>query len=248
MKIKKMLLFFLMLAQILLLISCANNPMPNKQNTDTASSGSESTKNNIKIAYKNALKNLLEDSLLPDGTKFLFDTQADKSENKYAIFDVNNDGEDELILLLTGPDVAGNIAYIVSYNQQTNTFETQLEEYPSLTFYDNNMVRVDWSHNQGKGGADFWPFNLYQYNADTKSYSLVMTVDSWDKNVLSEEFPDDIDKSGTGVVYYVAFNDEFDYSKPIDAQEYENLVDKYLKNAKVIEVPYFDLTLENIEK
>lgn len=93
-----------------------------------------------------------------------------------------------------------------------------------LTFYDNGIIKAGAHHNQRLGG-DFWPYSLYQYAPDSDSYVLVGMVDVWDKNYPGADnhkdaFPSDIDKSGTGFVYHIMEDGQYDNTHPVDASEY----------------------------
>ena len=61
-----------------------------------------------------------------------------------------------------------------------------------------------WSHNQGLGiNFDFWPYNVYSYDAEKDSYSEFAKVDAWNKSVSNTKngipFPDNIDVDGDGI-------------------------------------------------
>jgi len=199
-------------------------------------------------AYSQALYNLIRDNKLPDGTDAP-ELTGDVSLNKFAISDIDGDGKDELILIWTNTYGAGQTGYVFAYDPEAKTLRTELTEFTCLTFYDNGMVKALWSHNQGRAGSDFWPYNLYKYVPETDSYGLVGMVDAWDKNypgVDDQPFPSDIDKSGTGFVYYIMEDGQYDTSHPVDASEYNEWLNSYLEDAKEIEVRYMDLTEENV--
>jgi hypothetical protein len=204
---------------------------------------------NTYSAYSDALRNLFENKVLPDGTDAP-ELLGDISLNQFAIYDVDCDGKDELILIWTNTYTAGQTGYIFAYNPKTRELRTELSEFTCLTFYDNGIVKALWSHNQGRAGSEFWPYNLYQYVPETDSYVFVGMVDAWDRRYggtnPDESFPSHIDKSGTGYVYYIMEDGRYDTSHPVDASEYNAWVDTYLKKASVIEVGYMDLTDENI--
>ncbi len=201
-------------------------------------------------AYFAALENLIQNHMLPDGADG-GEQLGDMSENKFAVHDVDNDGKDELILLYSTTITAGMAGYVFAYDREAGTLQTQLQEYPALTFYDNGIVKALWSHNQGHAGDDFWPYSLYQYNPDSDRYALIGMVDAWDKNYAetddqSNPFPSDIDKSGTGFVYYIMEDGQYDNTHPVDASEYNAWVNVHIGDASEIPIQYMDLTEENI--
>lgn len=200
-------------------------------------------------AYFTALENLIQNHVLPDGTD-VGEPFGDVSENKFAVYDIDNDGKEELIILYSTTATVGMAGCVYGYNSKTGTLQAELQEFPLLTFYDNGIVKALWSHNQGLAG-DFWPYNLYQYNTDSDSYTLVGMVDAWDKKYVETDyegnsFPSDIDKSGTGIVYYIMEDGEYDNTHPVDAVEYEKWTDSHIGKALEIQIPYKDLTEENI--
>lgn len=203
-------------------------------------------------AYSAALENLIQNHMLPDGTDG-GEQLGEMSENRFAVYDVDNDGKEELILLYSTTITAGMAGYIFAYDSEAGALQTELQEYPLLTFYDNGMVKVPWSHNQGRAGDYFWPYSLYQYEPDSDSYALVGMVDAWDKNYAGADdqnnpFPSDIDKSGTGFVYYIMEDGQYDDTRPADASEYDAWVSAHLGGASEIQVRYMDLTEENIAR
>ncbi len=202
-------------------------------------------------AYAAALETLLQRHLLPDGTD-AGEQFGDITENQFAVYDVDRDGKDELILLYSTTATAGMAGYIFSYEKETGALQTQLQEFPSLTFYENGFVKAGWSHNQGLAG-NFWPYSLYQYDANSDRYTLVGMVDAWDKSFSETDyqnrpFPSDIDKSGTGVVYYIMEDGQYDTTNPVDASAYDAWVDAHSGGASEMQIQYRNLTEENISQ
>lgn len=201
-------------------------------------------------AYAAALASLMQNHVLPDGTD-AGEQLGDMSENQFAVYDVDNDGKDELIILYSTTITAGMAGYILAYDDASGALQTQLREFPAFVFYDNGVVKALWSHNQGHAGDSFWPYSLYRYDSDADRYELIGMVDAWDKNYADRDyqgnlFPIDIDQSGTGFVYYIMNDASYDDSHPVDASEYDAWVGAYLKDASEVQIPYRDLTEETI--
>jgi len=202
-------------------------------------------------AYIAALENLIQNHILPDGTDGGIQ-YGDMYTNKFDVCDVDNDGREELLLFYTTTSEGGWAGFVLGYDAETKKLQTKLRESTLLTFYDNGIIRAKWGSNQRLGG-DFWPYSLYQYAPDLDSYVFVGMVDAWDKNYLGgddhkNEFPSDIDKSGTGFVYYIMKDREYDNSHPVDASEYDEWLNAYIGNASEIQIKYMDLTEENISQ
>jgi hypothetical protein len=203
-------------------------------------------------AYSDALEDLIQNHKLPDGTDAA-ELSGDMAQNKFALYDVDNDGKEELLLMYTTTYMAGQAGYVFAYDAKTKKLQTEFCEFPLLTFYDNGVIKAGWSHNQGRAGDNFWPYSLYQYAPKTDSYLSVGMVDAWDKNYQGADdqkspFPSDVDKSGTGFVYYIMKDGQYDTTHPVDASEYNAWVSTHIGNASEIQIRYMDLTEENISQ
>ena len=115
-----------------------------------------------------------------------------------------------------------------------------------LTFYENGIITAGWSHNQGKAGEALWPYTLYRYDAGQQVYQAVAMVDAWSKNAVADAFPEEVDQSGTGVVYYI-MKDGYDLSNPREAADYIAWRESLLAGSAELEVTYLPLTRENIQ-
>ena len=210
------------LALALLLSGCAGkgNGAASGSNGSASSSGSASDPEpaNVPTAEEiQAVRATLEgavESLRTTGTIPGFEESLVGSElstvYRYAITDIDGDGFEEL-LLMQDTGIMASMDYLV-LDGQGGQLRAELEEFPSLTFYENGYVRADASHNQGLAG-DFWPYALYRYDAESDSYQKVAMVDAWDGSIHAQDyagnpFPKDADASGAGIVYYVAENGE----------------------------------------
>lgn len=205
----------------------------------------------IYAAFCEALENLMQNHILPDGMQS--DGQDPVTPSRFAVSDVDGDGQDELILLNNTETTAGTSGYVFNYEEGTEGLQTELLESTDLTFYDNGVVKAMWSHSQGKAGEHFWPYNLLQYDATIDCYRPYFSVDAWDKNYGGESesdqsFPTQIDKSGAGIVYYIMQGMDDDYSNPVDQSEYTAWVDQTIGGANELQLQYFDLTTENVAR
>lgn len=154
-------------------------------------------------AYILTLENLYTNRIWPDGTEV--DLMGDMSENVFAVYDVDGDGEDELIIKYTSSSMAGMIEAVYGYDSETGVLYQELREFPALTFYDNGFIRADASHNQSDDPAA-WPYTMYQYKKDTNTY----------------------EEAGSGVAN-------------------NGSIESYVGNGREVELPYMNLTEENIQ-
>lgn len=176
----------------------------------------------------------------------------DLSTERFAIYDVNGDGNDELITQRNNTYVAGQVERV--YDGDGNVL---LSEYPLVVYYSNGYATAGWSHNQGVAGDKLWPYTLLRYDAEAGKYVDVASVDGWDRSIrdtyLSYDetvipFPADVDKDGDGFVYYIITEDGGYapvYGEPMDYADYALWVARY-QGANVIDVPYYPLTEKNI--
>ena len=204
--------------------------------------------NKVLDAYRSVLHQIYYDNLLPNGSVAVADFElVDSQDNLFALKDINGDGTKELIVLLLRAPVAGQIGMIVEYVEQSGVLEQIYLGTTALVFYENGMLKELWSHNQGYSGEAFWPYSLYQYNRYAGEYVFVGAVDSWDKNVMSAGFPQEIDTSKTGVIYYIGEEENSLYDNPVDASEYLEWIQSHIGNASEIAVEYWPLIPENID-
>ncbi len=187
---------------------------------------------------------------LHDGSKLDWTSPEGAAENHFAVTDIDGDGKEELLLSWTNASTAGNC--FVIYGCWRGAVYTQFIGFPSLRFYDNAAIEVNWSHNQGWSGR-FWPHYAYRYNPQSDLYEQVGFVEGWDKNVVSEGFPNDIDADSDGLVYDVRPADvdwtsgnRYERDRMMDGPAFEEWRQTYLNGAQEVEIELIPLTEENI--
>lgn len=207
-------------------------------------------RNSMINAYNSILEGVLINHTFPDGKDYGYDDYYDISENQFAVYDIDRDGKDELIIEYITTAMAGMVVKIYDFNSSINTAIEQFSEFPNLTYYNNGVIEAGWSHNQGLAG-DFWPYTLYRYDQESDTYIEVGMVDAWDKSLSETDnegkhFPDDIDKNGDGVVYFIMLNGKYENDNPVDLEEYNQWHDSYVGGAEKVKVPFMKLNEENI--
>lgn len=204
-------------------------------------------------AYKAALYRIRNTHTFPDGVNYGYDEFYDISENHFAIYDVDADGKNELLISYWTTSMAGNVFKIYGYDEISDDLQEEFSEYLGVTFYSNGMIEAKKSHNHGLASMseEFWPYALYQYDSENDCYIKTADVDAWEQAYRSEyegiEFPKEADIDGDGLLYYIMTNDTYEYQNPMDAEAYEKWRDSYLKDTEVIQIPLLRLTKENIE-
>lgn len=216
-----------------------------------------------RAAFAEVLRTAHDRQVLPDGTELDNGGSVESIEgNLFALHDVDGDGEKELILLWQNAIMAGQVEAVYGYDAGTGQPRQELRDFPGILFYDNGTAEGPWSHNQGWGNT-FWPYNLHQYRPETGVYEDMGSVDAWDRALVSDGFPQDVDTDGDGMIYFlltdnwnltahrgpVAGQKYWYYEQPpVDGAEYLAWRDSIVGDAEVLELSFVPLTAENIAK
>ena len=96
-----------------------------------------------------------------------------------------------------------------------------------------------------------WPYSLYQYLPEKDSYEKAGFVSAEDKITLQligmeGQYPDDVDISQTGTVYYIGTNGWG--TKPMDESDFLKWLEENHGNGKEREISFLSLTEENIKE
>lgn len=219
-----------------------------KQAEDTVNQD-ELTNALIRHKYNGVLSQITCALQLPEGDMIEapYESNAEMTDNTYAITDIDGDGYEELIINYSTASMAGMFTAIYGYNPETDNLKQEFISFPSLTFYDNGIIKADASHNHSCG--ELWPFGLYQYDADTDTYTQIGYADSWSKELTatyydysSEQelpFPDELDTDKDGILYNIQEGNPENYTWNYEDYHYneadfQKWYDSYLNNAKEI--------------
>ena len=215
------------------------------------------------LSYREVLESFYYDSELP-GIGAVENMKLDEKTNDlFAICDVDGDGSDELIIRNEDAGVADQIGVVYGHDNDGGLM-LELLTYIDMAFYRSGCVKVFSAHNQGVS-ARFFPYTIYQYSGGV--YEWTAFVEAVDKEQVemrnrdAEEngkkpqysFPEEYDTSGTGFVYYITTDPEYfmkgAYEKSaMDVTEYEEWLNGYIGDSEPLEVEYFPLTEENLRK
>lgn len=201
-------------------------------------------------AYRALLTEVCMNQKFPCGRELGYDGYP-MSDNQFAIADIDGDGREELILVYITASVADSKELIYDYDKESGSVREQFAEYPAVTHFDNGILQADWSHNQGLAGR-VWPYTLYQYNSESDTYEAIAMVDAWDKSLTDTDyegntFPDEVDRDGDLLIYYIMEPDTYELKNPVDAEAYENWLADYSGEAGIVSLDYKALTEENIK-
>lgn len=169
----------------------------------------------------------------------------DAATIEFALLDVDRDGREELLIAKAPYVMAGMSAEIYDYNPDTAELYLEFSGFPAFAIYDNGVICEEASHNQGKG-EKLWPYSLHKYDAAKDIYSCMAYIDSWDKELVPDGFPEAVDVDGDGTVYYIN-EGEWTNEKAVDNAVYEEWLAPYMAGAEEVAVTWTKLTEENIE-
>lgn len=234
----------------------ANDKVDNTGNEETLSKEEEARLQAAQVRhyYGGILSQIIGTWQIPDGeldTSALDNGFGKMSDNHFAVTDIDGDGREELIVSYSNACTAGMFERIYDYNPANGELTVEFSQYPALTYYDNGIIKADWSHNQGYG--DLWPFTLYRYEPESDSYVDIGTVETWEKRYKEEweggqPFPDELDIDGDGIMYLIckeseAFSYEYEEFKYNQA-DFDEWFGKLTEGAKEISIDYKPLEYE----
>lgn len=205
-----------------------------------------------KNSYISLLTNIRENQSLPDGTFLEYDG-ADISTNRFAVCDVDSDMSPELVIEYQTASVLGSALLVYDYDSSSKAPRLQLREALGETFYDNASIKAEWPNNDGLSGELLWPYSLYKYDSQNDSYVFSGAVQAWDKSLYETSpdgtpFPDEADKDGDGILYYISEDKDNVYSaSPVDYSDYETWLNSVTADANRIDPSFYYLTEENIQ-
>ncbi len=198
-------------------------------------------------AYQEVLSTFRSEGALPNGYFIELDEGNDINSNVFAVFDIDKDGRDELMIRYTSGSMASMTEVIYDYSFSQEMLYQQFQDFPNLTYFKNGVIEAGISHNQGLAG-DFWPYAYYIYNPDRDVFVREGFADALDAALISSSsdvvFPEQADEDGDGVVYLIT-NSEMD-KEPMDGSAYEAWRRELVGDGSTIVPAYISLTEENI--
>ena len=201
----------------------------------------------LPASYGKILWDAYSQGLLPDGRPLDYRDEEETQKNSFAICDVDGDGKEELLLKWTAACVAGMGEFV--YGCDGEECYLELNEFPEVRYYKNGSASADWSHNQGLAGR-VWPQNYYRYDPERDVYESYGSMDAWDKGVMEEKFPDEIDEDGDGLIFYLmpaGWDGDYNKRAVKDGAFYAKWRKECLGDEEEIQPLYRALTRENIE-
>lgn len=198
--------------------------------------------------YREILTRLYEEHIWPDGMECEVDeTFGDFENNTFTLADVDADGTEELIINYSTTYTAGMLGVVYGFDRETGKVKEELREFPAMNFYPG-LIQADWSHNQSMS-LDFWPYTLYQYNADSGMYTMIAAVEGWQKanfpqDYDGQDFPTDVDTENKGIVYRVSGGGE---RKILNQSDYDAWIAEIIGDRQRIQFTWKNLNMTDIQ-
>ncbi|MCM1133215.1 MAG: hypothetical protein NC340_07055 [Ruminococcus flavefaciens] len=202
------------------------------------------------LTYREVLDNIYYNCEFPDWD---YKNYSEDVTLEFSVYDIDGDGREELLVRFDNRSI-----YVYDHNADGNIVR-QFAGYFRSDFYENGALKVYSAHNQTHS-FEVHPFQMYSYNAETDSYDRCGSVYGIDKDIVDMinkekeevgstdflEYPSEYDTSSSGTVYYIRSDD--DTEVPMDMAEYNEYCSQFTENTDVIDIPFMELTKENIKK
>ncbi|MBQ9250140.1 MAG: hypothetical protein IJ179_07205 [Oscillospiraceae bacterium] len=199
-----------------------------------------------RFEYANAMSIVQGMNRMPDGSEVLPEGwSGDMAGNRFAIFDVDGDGQEELLISVEDSYMAGmrTMIYCLGENFQ---LKEELGIFPSAEYYLGGLVRAYASHNQTHGVL--WPYTLYRYDGAQNVYVQIASVYGWDKeygetDYNGDPFPTAADLDGNGSV---ASLQDAEGQRWIDDSELSAWEAEQFGGSEQLVIPWQAITRENV--
>lgn len=210
----------------------------------------ELRKAQIRHYYGGILSQVMAAWRLPDmelGVGTSADDTLDATEmarNCFAVADVDQDGREELLVRWTTTITAGELEAVYDYDPVNGVLKREFSAYPALTYYDNGIIKAEWSHNQVPP-AVFWPCTFYQYEPESGIYVEIGSLRAWDDVVEGWDFPTELDVDGDGTVYEIKEVGEDYEGFKYNQSDVDQWLDEFMEGAEEIPLAYQPMKYES---
>lgn len=200
--------------------------------------------------YRSIMEKIVSEHVLPGGVDLQWGEidMTQISDSQFAVYDIDMDGEDELIVQSLSGSSASMREYIYGYDIFTGGIKEEFSGPLIDQYFDNGCMISTALHNYSQSTA-LWPYTVYSYDKESDAYLYVADVFSWDRTLGEDDaFPEDIDQDGDGILYILSSMDDQggEVRTILDFAEYDSWLETYLAKANEIVVPYISITPENI--
>lgn len=183
----------------------------------------------------------------PNGERIELWEPGTIEDEKFAVIDVDGDGEKELLVSIANTYMAGMCEVIYGYDAASDSVRIEADVFTSTTHY-ADMLKVEASHNHGYAGDVLWPYTVMTYDAEWDTYKVAYIVDAWSRELSETDYegnpyPEDIDTGHDGYVYLIAENDE---QRILNQADFEKWEAELFADKEPLTIPWQKLTAENI--
>lgn len=191
----------------------------------------------VDVDYSQILVDLKDKGQLPtnSGVKNIYMINGDVYElGQYAIFDINNDGYDELIIrnIQMEDSRDGGDTFVYGYNPELKQIEYKFSASSyKPNIYENGIIVCRFAEGQGI------EFSCFKYNQETSGYEKVY----FNNFIICSTAGDDVkafDLNGNSYIKYVTNPDG---TKSIIDDDYESWISENVGDSLSIELEYFDV-------
>ncbi len=200
-------------------------------------------------AFQKALIQIHDEQYLPNLDRVeLWESGGTIEDERFAILDVDGDGQDELLVSISNTDTAGMCEVIYGYDAGTGGVRVEAHTYVAVAHYPG-MLRMNASHNHGYAGDVLWPYQVFVYDEAEDVYRDTCIVDAWDKSIADYDsfrempYPEEIDTEHDGFVYLITENGE---RRILNRHDYELWEAELFAGKEPLTIPWQKMTAKNI--
>ncbi|MBQ2478986.1 MAG: hypothetical protein II510_05885 [Erysipelotrichales bacterium] len=206
--------------------------------------------------YATTLEEMLVSRTLPPVEGETANTFFGENENvnaqplNYSMQDVNDDGEEELLLSYVMDDEEQTpVMAAYHYDPQSETWKKVFSSHTPVRLFENGVMEADAAEETGLSGREVARV-ISRYNAETENYDVLGTVEPWDLRAFpgrfgEDAFPDTVDENGNGLVYFLYDADGNGGEKPVDEEEIETRMQELIRGEEIL-VEWSSLTREKV--
>ena len=240
----------------------SNSVFKNEETYEKVNSESESVSKEKEINYEEEYSYIKDNKdminskyaeLLNDihdnPTKYIenMEKNEDIEDDKFAIVDINQDGINELIVSFV--EACGIYPHtgIWTFDSSSKSIIECANIGETYEYFSNGVIKIPLNSYYFYGKT-ISPYNLVKYDEISKKYISFAEVSCADSEIDTSEkfYSTEKDLDNDGVIYY--FKVDGEEAKPLTLEEYSELVKKYVPEEKKIEIEWYKLTNENINK
>lgn len=191
--------------------------------------------------FRTALDTVHNDGYLPVLAQQVESYESIENED-FAIYDVDGDGKEELLVRISDTYMAGMETVIYGFDEDTGALYTELTAFPALSFYPG-LIKEQVSHNHGKAGEVLWPYYVHRYDPAKDTYEELAYADAWSREFDSKDFPEALDTDHVGAVFLITENAQ---TRTVSYSDFLAWETPLFAPLPVIEIPWQKLTNANI--